>query len=197
MYCPIILGSDKTTVSVATGNVEYHPLYLSIGNVHNSLCQAHRNAVIPIAFLAIPKGDRKYDNDTAFRKYKRQLYHSSLEAILRVLKPGMKTPVVRLCPDGHYWHIIYDLAAYIADYPEQVYLSGVVQGWCPKYDLFLPVICAQLLTFTSRCTTMCNNLDGPAGKRSQQHTLQLSEVLDSKTLWDEYGIDDDITVRII
>ena len=35
MYCPIILGSDKTTVSVATGHVEYHPLYLSIGNPHN------------------------------------------------------------------------------------------------------------------------------------------------------------------
>jgi len=55
MYCPIILGSDKTTVSVATGHVEYHPLYLSIGNPHNSVRSAHRNAVIPIAFLAIPK----------------------------------------------------------------------------------------------------------------------------------------------
>jgi hypothetical protein len=55
MYCPIILGSDKTTVSVATGHVEYHPLYLSIGNPHNAVRRAHRNAVIPIAFLAIPK----------------------------------------------------------------------------------------------------------------------------------------------
>lgn len=55
MYCPIILGSDKTTVSVATGHVEYHPLYLSIGNPHNAVQRAHRNAVIPIAFLAIPK----------------------------------------------------------------------------------------------------------------------------------------------
>lgn len=55
MYCPLILGSDKTTVSVATGQVEYHPLYLSIGNPHNMVRRAHRNAVIPIAFLAIPK----------------------------------------------------------------------------------------------------------------------------------------------
>lgn len=55
MYCPIILGSDKTTVSVATGHVEYHPLYLSIGNPHNAVRRAHRNAVTPIAFLAIPK----------------------------------------------------------------------------------------------------------------------------------------------
>jgi Plavaka transposase len=55
MYCPIILGSDKTTVSVATGHVEYHPVYLSIGNPHNTVRRAHRNAVVPIAFLAIPK----------------------------------------------------------------------------------------------------------------------------------------------
>lgn len=56
MYCAVILGSDKTTVSVATGNVEYHPLYLSIGNIRNEARRGHRNGVIPIAFLAIPKG---------------------------------------------------------------------------------------------------------------------------------------------
>lgn len=55
MYCPLILASDKTTVSVATGNVEYHPLYLSVGFVHNSVRRGHRNAVLPIGFLAIPK----------------------------------------------------------------------------------------------------------------------------------------------
>ena len=55
MYGPIILGSDKTTVSVAMGHIEYHPLYLSVGGVHNSVHCAHRNAVIPIGFLAIPK----------------------------------------------------------------------------------------------------------------------------------------------
>jgi hypothetical protein len=42
-------------VSVVTGHVEYHPVYLSIGNPHNNVWRAHRNVVIPIAFLAIPK----------------------------------------------------------------------------------------------------------------------------------------------
>lgn len=56
MYCPVIVGSDKTTVSVATGQVEYHPVYFSIGGVHNTLRRAHRGAVAPGAFLAIPKG---------------------------------------------------------------------------------------------------------------------------------------------
>lgn len=55
MYVPIILGSDKTTVSVATGQNDYHPVYLSIGNVSNAVRRAHRNAVTVVAFLAIPK----------------------------------------------------------------------------------------------------------------------------------------------
>ena len=55
MYCAVVLGSDKMTVSVATGNVEYHPLYLSLGNLHNEARRGHRNGVMPIAFLAIPK----------------------------------------------------------------------------------------------------------------------------------------------
>jgi hypothetical protein len=55
MFVPIILGSDKTTVSVATGHNEYYPLYVSIGNVHNSVRRAHRNAVALVGFLAMPK----------------------------------------------------------------------------------------------------------------------------------------------
>ena len=52
---PVILGSDKTTVSVATGQNDYYPLYASIGNVHNNVRRAHRNAVAVVGFLAIPK----------------------------------------------------------------------------------------------------------------------------------------------
>ena len=55
MFVPIILGSDKTVVSVATGQNEFWPLYMSIGNVHNRVRRAHGNAVTLIAFLSIPK----------------------------------------------------------------------------------------------------------------------------------------------
>lgn len=56
MYCPIVIGSDKTTVSVATGQLEYYPLYFSLGNLRNNVRRGHRNGVVPIGFLAIPKG---------------------------------------------------------------------------------------------------------------------------------------------
>lgn len=45
----------------------------------------------------------------------------------------MTKPVLRRCPDGYFRRVIYDLASFIADYPEQVLLTGIVQGWCPKY----------------------------------------------------------------
>jgi hypothetical protein len=56
MFTPVILGSDKTTLSVATGQNNFYPLYLSLGNVHNCVQCAHCNTVSLIAFLAIPKG---------------------------------------------------------------------------------------------------------------------------------------------
>ncbi len=56
MFCPTVFGGDKTTVSVATGQNDYYPLYMSWGNVWNNMQRAHWNAVTVVAFLAIPKG---------------------------------------------------------------------------------------------------------------------------------------------
>ena len=55
MFVPIVMGSDKTTVSVATGHNEYWPLYASIGNVHNNIRRAHGNGLVLVGFLATPK----------------------------------------------------------------------------------------------------------------------------------------------
>jgi hypothetical protein len=57
MFVPVIAGSDKTTVSVATGHQEYHPVYMSPGNLSNVARRAHGNAVLPVAFLPIPKSE--------------------------------------------------------------------------------------------------------------------------------------------
>ena len=56
MLVPVIAGSDKTTVSVATGHQEYHPVYASSGIISNTARRGHGNSVVPFAFLPIPKG---------------------------------------------------------------------------------------------------------------------------------------------
>jgi hypothetical protein len=42
---------------------------------------------------------------------------------------------------------------------------------------------------------MAADLDRQAGRRSHDHTAKLKEIINSKLLWNEYGIDGDITVR--
>jgi len=75
--------------------------------------------------------DEAHKNDPAFHGFRRQLFHSSITAVLESLKPHMTKPAVTLCPDGHFRRVVYGLGPYIADYPEQVLLTCVVQGWCP------------------------------------------------------------------
>ena len=55
MLVPIIAGSDKTTVSVATGHQEYHPLYIGAGNITNTMRRSHAVGMEPVALLPIPK----------------------------------------------------------------------------------------------------------------------------------------------
>ena len=74
----------------------------------------------------------EFCKDAAFRKFRRQLLHSSLAKMLESLKPGMTIPEIVRFPDGHFRKVIYGLGPYIADYPEQALLACIVQGWCPK-----------------------------------------------------------------
>lgn len=76
---------------------------------------------------------KKYASDGQFRRFRRQLFHTSLARILKPLKDSMTTPEVVKCPDGHYRRAIYTFGPYIGDYPEQVLLTNIVQLWCPKY----------------------------------------------------------------
>jgi hypothetical protein len=151
MFCPVILGSDKTTVSVATGQNEYYPLYASAAVIQNHVRRAHRNGLALIGFLSIPKSklqptnsfmyfiqnllysaERNEQDSIEFRRFRRQLFHASLTKILQPLKPWMTKPHVTRCADGHFRRVIYGFGPYIADYPEQCLLACVVSGWCPK-----------------------------------------------------------------
>ena len=55
MFVPITLGSDKTTASTSTGQVEYWPPHGSIGNIHNNIQHAHGAGLVLIGCLSIPK----------------------------------------------------------------------------------------------------------------------------------------------
>ncbi|KAN0093226.1 hypothetical protein V8E55_004010 [Tylopilus felleus] len=160
-FVPIILGSNKTTVLVATGQNDYWPVYLSIGNIHNNVRCAHRNGVELLALLAIPKAAKKYMDDPAFRKFKKQLFHAAMAKILCSLKSGMTMPQLMKCPDRHLCHVIFGLGPYIADYPEQVLM----------------------------CIAFPKDLDGGGEPRTAELTHGLMDQFSLGVLWDEWGID--------
>ncbi|ETW85029.1 hypothetical protein HETIRDRAFT_308646 [Heterobasidion irregulare TC 32-1] len=172
MLVPIVLGADKTTVSVGTGNTEFHPLYISVGNLDNSARRAHGCGLIPLSFLSIPKTCRQFTEDNEYRLFRKQLYHASIAHILSPLRDGMTSPVVLRCPDGHFRRAIYEIGPFIADYPEQVVLAGIVQGWCPG------------------CLAQPHRgaFDDAGDPRFHAHTHQLRETFDSETLWYTYGV---------
>ena len=107
-FCPIILGNDKTTVSVATGHNEYWTVYLSIRNLHNNIWWENCNGLVLLGFLAILKS--KF-----FLEFQ---FFISIEVVCY--------------PDRHFQRVVYGLGPYIADYPEQALLSCIVQGWYPR-----------------------------------------------------------------
>ena len=59
----------------------------------------------------------------------------------------MKKPEVVHYGDGHYHQMIYGLGPYIADYPEQVLLACVVQGWCPQYVKYCLLSASDFVVF--------------------------------------------------
>ncbi|TRM58162.1 hypothetical protein BD626DRAFT_408644 [Schizophyllum amplum] len=175
MFVPVISGSDKTTVSVATGHQEYHPVYISPGCITNTARRAQGDGVLPVAMLPIPKTRKKYRSSVAYQRFCRQLYHACLARVFRPLKPYMTTPEVVKCADGYYRRVIYGLGPYIADYPEQVWLSAIVQGWCPK------------------CDACPDDLDGSGSrKRTHKKTEYLISVFDPGILWSDFGVRTDV-----
>ncbi|KAI9439444.1 hypothetical protein BJY52DRAFT_1206931 [Lactarius psammicola] len=171
MFVPIVAGSDKTTVSIATGNQEYHPVYASLGNLTNTARRGHGNGVVPIAFLPIPKTSKRQRKKTEFQMFCCQLYHSCLELVFAPLKPYMMEAKVMKCPDGRFRRAIFGLGPYIADYPEQVWLTGIVSNWCPK------------------CDALPTDLDGSGShQRSHVKTDLLIKTFDPSVLWDDFGL---------
>ncbi|KAI6112892.1 hypothetical protein F5141DRAFT_1188148 [Pisolithus sp. B1] len=169
-FVPIILGSDKMMVLVATRQTDYWPVYLSVGNIHNNVWHAHCSGVKLLTFLLIPK------DDPMFWCFKKQLFHIAMSKILGSLKVCMTVPQVMKCPDGHFHHIICSIGPYITDYLDQVLISRIVQNWC------------------GRCTASPNDLDVGRPPHMAQLMRALIKELQASAIWDKWGINANIVL---
>ena len=81
--------------------------------------------------------DKVHASNPTCQRFRQQLFHSSLSKILSSICPVLETLEVVECCDGHYRRAIWGVGPYIGDYPEQILLTCVVQGWCPRSAITL------------------------------------------------------------
>jgi hypothetical protein len=109
----------------------------------------------------------------------------------------METPEIVRYGDGHFRRTIYGIGPYIADYPEQVLLACIVQGWCPRLGISWLSVGRPYQSAYNRCDAHWSDLDNNIGGRcAHVLTEALSDALGTKTLWNDYGIVDGIMVSL-
>ena len=125
-----MLASDKTKLSVGTGNQQAHPVYLSIGNIHSDIRNKSTNhALILLALLPIP--EFKYQIPEIQAALKHRLFHFCLAKITQPLKDAAKEGVFLTDPYGCIHHCFTLLASYMVDYPEACDIACVINYTSP------------------------------------------------------------------
>ncbi|QRV96544.1 hypothetical protein RhiJN_24562 [Ceratobasidium sp. AG-Ba] len=128
---PVILSSDKTKMTVFSGNQKAWPVYLTIGNISSDIrrcpseCATLLIGYIPVSNLS------NISNKTDRSEASWQLFHTCLESILEPLKTLSRTGMDVLCADGGVRRVFPILASYIADHPEQTTIACVRDSCCP------------------------------------------------------------------
>lgn len=140
--------------------------------------------------------EKEYRASNDYRKFRRQLFHTSLTCIFERMRHAMIKPIKVKCNDGNYRRAIFGFGSYIADNPEQNLVACTVQGWCPKYAL-RAYLAWTILNFSSRCLASPGNIDDPTQQitpRTTEHTVQVSHDSELLHAWDTFGIISDIVV---
>jgi hypothetical protein len=128
---PLIVASDKTTLSAIGGDQQAYPVYLTIGNISKRLRRkATQRATILIGYLPVEDFSDVAD-DKERTRLKGELVHRAMDILLEPLKKAGKEGVEMNCADGYLRRVYPILAAYEADFPEQCLMGCTSQSRCP------------------------------------------------------------------
>jgi hypothetical protein len=155
-FVGVILASDKTPLTIGTGNREMHPVLLSLANIDAGVrMKATSRAFALIGYLPIVKFLDVTDHEQSMLKAR--LFHYCLDIILQPLKDAERDGAELSDADGRIRKVHTPLAAWIADYPEQQLLACVSANQSP--------------VTTAHLTQFGDNFMHPP--RTRQHTLDL------------------------
>jgi hypothetical protein len=123
-----LLGSDKTHLTVFAGDKNAWPLYLSIGNIKSSVRNKPKNHTwVLVAYLPIA---RFLDDKSIHTVLQSRLFHQCIELALKPLKETAQG-VIMTDSLGAQRRCFPVLAAYLADYPEQLLVNAAAHNTSP------------------------------------------------------------------
>ncbi|KZT54934.1 hypothetical protein CALCODRAFT_408888, partial [Calocera cornea HHB12733] len=130
---PLLLASDKTTLSQFTSNTKAYPVYLSVGNLSKTRRRKpNQHGMVLVAYLPANGLKALIPDENKRRSSERQLFHDCMSDLLQPLIAAGREGVPMTCGDGYVRRIFPLLAAYIADYPEQCLIGCCKYGSCPR-----------------------------------------------------------------
>ncbi|KAJ3764635.1 hypothetical protein FB446DRAFT_624624, partial [Lentinula raphanica] len=122
-----ILSSDKTTISVMTGNRCAHPLLISIANIDcEYLSKASHHLFQLLALLPIPTFTHRSREIRGVLD--NRMFHRCLDIVLQPLKLAAAVGVMMADPVGQVRRCHTPCAAWIVDSPEAALISCVGGG---------------------------------------------------------------------
>jgi hypothetical protein len=118
---PVILGSDKAQLTILSGDKKAWPLYLSIGNIRSQIRNSpSKNAWILLGYIPVVYFDDNRDMQSTLIN---RFFHQCMRVILDSLVNPGKYGVRMTDAAGNVRKCYPIIAAYLADYPEQVLIN--------------------------------------------------------------------------
>jgi hypothetical protein len=131
---PVIIATDKTSLTNFSGGKTAYPVYLTLGNIPKAKRRKlNHRACILIAYLPVDKALPQSGDVAADIKCKTyQLFHDAMRVVLQPLIEAGKQGVELTDGKGEVRMVHPVIAAYVADYPEQCLVTLAKYGTCPR-----------------------------------------------------------------